>query len=204
MIGKNGKGVRLRRKPAVWLTLARILAVLVVASIPLACNAFTAAKYLAAATAEADARVAIWDVAIDSDDLPATVKSINARPPYNDGAQSGGHPLVLFFQGKKGSADDPTSVLKDAAFTMTFTNDSEVAARFIPDITVETPEDDDAFAVVKSCIHFYDAVDDASHKNDFAEEGLILAPGVSKVIDVVIESCTFTDLKIGAIVEQAN
>jgi len=204
MIGKNGKGVRLSQKSAVWLLLARILVILVLASLPLASNSFTVAKYIAEVTDSAGARVAIWDVAIDSDELPATVKPIAARPPYNSGAQTGGHPLVLFFQGKTGNPNSPASVAKEATFKMTFTNDSEVSARFIPDITVGTPTNAAALAAVKKSIHFYNADDDPTHTNDFAEGGLVLAPGVSKEIDVVITSCTFTDLVIGAVVEQVN
>jgi len=145
------------------------------------------------ATAQAGSRVAKWEVRLESSDVPVLPVSIAGIPAK---AAVGGHPLILFFQGIDKATGELTG---DAFFEVEFSNDSEVTAKFIPKVTVATPTNKAALDVVIACIKFYDA-----SNNDITTGGVSLAPGVSENVTVVIESCTFSDLRIGAYCEQLN
>jgi len=186
MIGKKleaGSGYPSKRSVA--LMLARILAVMVVATLPLVTNAFTSAKYLAAATAGAEARVAIWDVDVDEGDLPPPAKTVDLDPPYTTGADDEGHPLVLFFKGVEGGPEAPTFVSKSARFPITLINNSQVAARFKPEWKTDSGTADVEFS-------------------PGGVDGVVVAPNDTQDVDVLINSSTFTGLKLSVLIEQEN
>jgi len=196
MIGNSRKRVGFARsKSNVSIMLARILAVLTLASLPWAFSA-TNAKYTAMATSTRSGRVAIWNVDLDFDYVPVTPISIPGIP-INGSVP--GHPLVLFFQGRTA---DPlgigAEVKEDSSFPAKFTNNSEVTARFVPTVEVDAPTDAAALAIVKSQIRFMYGT------TDITTTGLEIPPGGVRDVDVVIKNCTFTNLKVGATCEQVD
>ena len=191
------------RSPRTWFTLARILAILVLVTLPLVNNA-TVAKYVAEATVEAGARVAKWEVVLDAEDVPVLPLDLTGIiPPIN--GTGPGHKLLVFFKGLTGSGTPVgTPVTGDAAFSVDFINKSEVAALFIPKIEVDMPVDPGRLTIVKNSIKFYDAVNDPTHLVDITTSGIELAPDESRLVDVVIHQCTFSGLVIGAYCEQVD
>jgi len=159
----------------------------------------TAAKYTATATVMAQGRVAAWSVRLDSDDVPVDPLVIPGIPAN---ATEDGHPLILFFKGLEANGSPTTG---DASFTVMFINDSEVAARFTPKIEVDFPTDAAALAVVEDNISFW--VDDPANPGDsldITEDGIVLEPEGEIEVAVIIQSCTFAGLKIGALCVQVD
>jgi len=174
-----------------WFLLARILAVLTLATLPMAFGV-TNAKYIAQATSAASARVAKWKVLATAEDLPAPTKDGLDIPAQGDPDD---HPLVLFFEGiVEGTPANTNPVApvtfkrKKAKFPVELINDSEVTARFTAIWTTASGTADFSFEDGDG-----DPID-----------SLILAPKTSEVVTAVIASSTFTDLKFGAHVEQVN
>ena len=219
--------------PAVW-WLVRIVVVITLITLPLAISASTSARYISAGTLNARARVATWSVRFKRDGWPArkTSITITTDPITGDtraGMSPNGHPLVLFFEGVPAgtaaynSAGMATVSLtkKNASFPIEFTNDSEVAARFYPKIDMTAPTATAAVDIVKGKIKFYDNVNDTAGVvydgvtiptawsaigTDItnAAHGVVLGPKTSRTVYVVIEPCTFTGLKLGAVAVQVD
>ena len=221
-------------RPAAWYQVVRILAVLVLATLPLTCNVFTSAKYISAATGTAAARVAEWNVDVDDSKWPARKKTISPIPLN---AITTGHPLVLFFEGVTSGG---ALIKKNASFPLELINDSEVSARYKVKTLVAAPAGDGPGGKgnIDDYILFYDLDGDyASIYDDAldpavtgttinaagvitiagagvggaalviepADNGIILAPGEgSRTVDVVIKPCTFTDLEFWLYIEQVN
>jgi len=183
------------KKAFPWIRLARVFAILVLITLPLAGNTFTDAKFIASAEqAAATARVAMWKVRLTSADV--TVEPMELPGVPAEGLDARDHPAVLFFRGIDGTGavyDEPSE------FIAVFHNESQVRARFTPTVAVDTPAADPFLAAVKSAIKFYDDED-----NDITLTGVELAPNTSMDITVVIGSCTFTNLRIGARAEQVD
>jgi len=197
MIDKNrGRWkFRLPEQTSFWLAV-QVLFITTLMTLPLVCIASTNAKYIASGESSAGGRVAKWDVVLAFQYIPAGKIEIPAIPAAGTVK---GHPLVLFFEGRTA---DPLGIgtLKHeaASFPAKFTNNSEVTARFTPCIKVDAPTDASALAVVKSKIRFMDG------STDVTSIGLVIPPGEERDVDVVIQNCTFTNLKVGAICEQVN
>jgi len=194
---RKGRALYLLRNRAILFGLACILAVLTVATFPMVSNILTNAKYAAQSTLDAEARVAKWEVRLDNvTPLPLTPLTIAGLPAL--GGTAAGHKLILFFEGLEGNKNNPDPVDGDASFKVKFVNDSEVSARFTPNITVATPTDSTALTAVKNSITFKDG------STNITTTGVVLAPGTEKLVDVVITDCTFSGLNIGAFCEQVN
>ena len=192
------------KSPTVILRLACILAIFVVATIPLAINGLTGAKYVANAAVDAGARVARWDVKIVSEDIPIEPKDLEPLVLPADVTRED-HPLLLFFQGMKGNKHAPTPVFGDAPLKMTIRNDSEVSARVVPTYDVEAESN-----TYPLDITFYETYTPAtgvySDPIDITGTGagVLLHPGEDFLVYVLIKNSTFTNLKLGAICVQEN
>ncbi|MCL2300882.1 MAG: hypothetical protein FWC27_12140 [Firmicutes bacterium] len=189
------------KAPTAWIWLARFVAVFTIATLPLACTAFTGARYVAAAGVNAAARVAKWDVKVECLEVFPKVKDISSLP---QNGTPGDHPLVLFFEGLKKNTDPTTGTKVEgpASFLMTLTNDSEVTARFTPtwDTDAGTPD-----------IGFYKTYTPGAPgtysdpiATTGANAGIELAPDEKLDVYVVIKNSTFTYLKLGAICVQVD
>jgi len=181
-----------------WLRLASLLAALVLVTLPLISNTFTDAKFIAAASADASARVAKWYVRMESDDVPAE-KTATPDIPY-DGTKEKEHPLLLLFKGAQGEPEAPELLEEDAEFVLTFINDSEVSARFTPTYTVEAGS-------IDGFIFFHKGTSsDPVIPLTGANAGLAMAPLSQQIVTVVIKSTTntFAELKIRVQCEQIN
>lgn len=227
MIGKIRNRWKLRslNKTAIWLTV-RLISIVTLVSLPLVSIALTEAKYIAATTDEAGARVAIWNVGVTLTGLPAGKKNITPVSPNMTGP---GHPLVLFFQGINSTGG---WIKQNASFPITLRNDSEVSAKYTPDILLTAPTSAAGIAAVKANIVFFDFGGNYKDVYDTSKPGttlnangeivvagagpggtnlvlpamtnVILAPFETRIVDVVIKPCTFTDLKFFVNIEQVN
>ena len=170
------------KRTTIWLVV-QCLVILTLVTLPLTFIATTNAKYTAMASSTRTGKVAKWDVSVDVKNLPATKKTITPIPAD---AVNAGHPLVMFFEGKTGNTGWEK---KDITFPITLINDSQVSARFTPDIEVAAP----STALIKPFVTY-----------DIGTSGVVLHPGQTKDVLVTIKSCTFTDLTFWTIVEQAD
>jgi len=190
--------LRFFKSPTILLRLAFIVAVFSMATVPFAITAMTNAKYAASATVTAAGAVAKWDVRLEC--LEAFPKEEEVEDIPGDGTE-GPHPLLLFFEGIETAGD---KVEKPAMFVATFTNYSEVSARFTP---VATAEAGSPVVDFYKTAPAYDAETKTyTYSGEIAKTGagVVLEPEESLPVYIVIKNSTFTNLKIGANCEQVD
>jgi len=195
------------KRPAIWIRLAGIIALLALVTFPLLSNVLAGAnaKYSARVAVDASARVAKWEVKLESNNVPVDPLSIPVIP---DDGDEDGHELIVFFRGLEPDTDPTEGKLvekKPAMFTMKFANNSEVTARFTPYASAEVGEPDVSF--YKTQTPNPDGT--FTYSNEVAQKGtnagVVLAPGETLTpVYVVIKDSSFARLKIGADCAQEN
>jgi len=231
---RNRWMLHLSKKPALQplRLIAAILFIATLATLPLTSLSLTNAKYIAATGGSAAARVAKWEVDVDILNLPA--KPIKISPIPYDATEAGHPLVLFFEGVTKGgewikkNASFPLEIINDSEVTARYKVKTLVKAPAGDGPDGKGNIDDYIF--LYDLGGAYDAMydnydyDDITVDNDTgvitiegagedgadlviepADNGIILAPREgSRIVDVVITPCTFTDLEFWLYIEQVN